>query len=316
MWDLGVLLSAVVAGTEFDRKKYEPEFAKLYSSLDQYWSVSEGYGAYNSELIRPTKHLDRYYDDNAWVGIALADAYRVTRDRRYLLRAQEVCRYVESGRSKLGGVCWREAPNSDRNACSTLPAAVLNLRLYLIDHEAARLTAAQAEVDWVRSTHVDPKDGLVWDHVEASGKVEKTKWTYNTAMLIKSDYLLWRATGNHLFLEQSQSEALKAIGHWRLKPDIVPFMHLLVEASLHTAREYSERHVVSMPSLGGSTSSALHAPAASMLGVACLASANKALNRGHNSEGWFGAGWAQPPTDKSRQLLWQASIARLMWVTL
>ena len=57
---------------------------------------------------------DRYYDDNAWLGLALVRHYELTGDRAILRLAQRVFAFVISGWStnatwqEPGGIRWKE----------------------------------------------------------------------------------------------------------------------------------------------------------------------------------------------------------------
>jgi hypothetical protein len=40
---------------------------------------------------------------------------------------------------------------------------------------------------WVHATLRDPDDGLYWDHVDAGGAIERTKWSYNQGNVIGAE---------------------------------------------------------------------------------------------------------------------------------
>ena len=315
-WDMGVLLSAVVAATEVDQRKYEPALDKVFNALDAYWIASKGIGAYNSVPFHEGDQADRYYDDNAWIGIALTDAYRITKKPAYLLRAREIERFLESGAASQGGVFWRESTRSERNACSTLPTAALDLRLYLVTHESMYLSRSMALVDWTNRTLVDSSDGLVWDNVKNTGQVDKAKFSYNTAMLIKAEYLLWIATGNHKYWQSAEDRCVKALGHWHRKADDAAFMHLLFESVLMCTREYGDRHWDHIPAVGLMPARDMKAPIGTRVAISALILWQSAFIQSRGADGWFGKTWSAPPEGKSRQLLWQTSMARAMWVAL
>ena len=64
----------------------------------------------------------RYYDDNAWIGLALTQLHLQTGDAGVLEHARRVFRFVAQGQDADGGVRWVEGRRS-RNTCSTAPAA-------------------------------------------------------------------------------------------------------------------------------------------------------------------------------------------------
>src|SRR5437764_1304422 len=86
----------------------------------------------------------------AWIGLNLVRAYRLTGDAAALSRAQSVFAFIEGGwdsnpaHPDPGGVFWTQASWSrDRNTVSNAPSAELGLRLY-------QLTGQQAYFDWAQ----------------------------------------------------------------------------------------------------------------------------------------------------------------------
>jgi Glycosyl hydrolase family 76 len=142
----------------------------------------------------------RYYDDQGWVGLDLLRAYTLTRDSRFLKRAQDVFAFLLSGWQRdprigcPGGILWKEPPNNDtRNAVSTLPTAEIALRLYLITHNPRDLRWAKTIDRWARRC-LRRRDGLVADHIDRMGKIDTTAWSYNQGNALRVATLLARAT--------------------------------------------------------------------------------------------------------------------------
>ena len=138
---------------------------------------------------------DRFYDDNAWVGLALVRLHRLSGAPAVLDRAAEVFAFLVSGWQddpdlpRPGGVAWVESStNSDRNTVSTAPAAQLGFLLHGLGAAGGDAVAwADRMLAWVHEVLRDPADGLFWDHIDARGTIEATKWSYNQGNVIGAE---------------------------------------------------------------------------------------------------------------------------------
>ena len=159
VWPYGQVLEAAIAvGAETDVEM-------LLTGLERYWDGV----AYRSGI----EGGDRFYDDNAWLGLAF---FRIGRFEQ----AARIFRYATMGwDARRGGVYWTEGRNRDRNTVSTAPNAQLAMHLYARTGHDAYRAWAQRMHDWVDATLRDPTDGLYWDHTDDTGVIEKTKWSYN-----------------------------------------------------------------------------------------------------------------------------------------
>lgn len=149
----------------------------------------------------------RYFDDNAWVGLA-----EVAAGERAM--AEATATWVRTGEDPRGGVAWREGLDS-RHACSTGAAALLVLRL--AEGAGADRTGALAFARRCRAFLAGPlarPDGLVADHVDADGRVQSTAWTYNQGLALGVDVLLHRA-GEAAALDRARELAGRTLAHFR-----------------------------------------------------------------------------------------------------
>lgn len=160
---------------------------------------------------------DRYYDDNAWIGLALVRLAELTGDRAALADAARVFAYVASGwdddprHPAPGGLFWTDmATNDDRNTCANGPGAQLGLALAAATGDREALAAARRMVAWVGATLRDPADGLYWDHITPDGAIERTKWSYNQGAMIGAAAQLAQIDGDPAALEGARAVALAA----------------------------------------------------------------------------------------------------------
>jgi len=163
---------------------------------------------------------DKFYDDNEWVGLASIQLYQMTGDQSALDRAETIFTLITKGwdydtsHPAPGGVFWTQAPwSQDRNTVSNMPGAELGLYLYQATHDASYRQWAQKMYDWVNTNLRDPSDGLYWDHISLSGKIDQTKWSYNQGTPIGTNVLFYQITGNQAYLRQAESIANAALAY-------------------------------------------------------------------------------------------------------
>ena len=218
-WDVGVMISALNAAARYD-SKYKIWLREYANASRVYWNK----GGY--DVLPGPKPFDRYYDDNAWMALALAETYEVLGDKKYLRWAREALDFALSGEAKDGGIYWREKERSSRNTCACAPTAAACLAIYRITHDIALLNKAQAIYQWTIEHLQDPADGLFWDALSNSGQIESTKWSYNTALMIRTAVDLQEQDRLKKMLTSSRSRWLK---NGKLD-DVGRFAHLLLEA--------------------------------------------------------------------------------------
>ncbi|QYK52204.1 MAG: glycoside hydrolase family 88 protein [Fimbriimonadaceae bacterium] len=233
-WGCGVMLSALVAGAKAD-PKFKPWLAEYADQTHTYWNPAGPIPGY--DVLPMPKPVDRYYDDNAWMVMALCETYQLLGDKKYLIWAQEALAYVLSGEdSKLGGgIYWRESDKKSKNTCSNGPSAAACLAFYELIGDKKLLNKAAELYAWTKKNLQDPSDSLYWDNVNLEGKIEKTKWSYNTALMIRTAAHLYRETKNPQYREDTLGMVKSSKAKWLvggLYKDIAQFAHLLIESWL------------------------------------------------------------------------------------
>ncbi len=233
MWAEGVELTALTAAVKLD-PSYTPRLKTFITALNRYWIVKDGLGAYNGTLHGKT---ERYYDDNEWIVLGLLEAYDVLRDDTLLDRAKETFRFVMSGEDEKlgGGIYWRESDRATKNTCSNAPAIVCALRLEQLAHDPANLTIALDLYKWTNATLQD-KDGLYFDHIDLAGKINRSKFSYNSAQMIRANCLFFDQSHDQKYMSEAQRIAHAAIKQWIASDGAIRddgcFAHLLTESLL------------------------------------------------------------------------------------
>ncbi len=293
-WACGVQLTALTAAARLDKLTYAPLVRRYVTGLDVYWSKADPVPGY--DVLPGPKSADRYYDDNEWVVMGLIEAYEVTGDADDLDRAEKTFKFVMSGEDNQlgGGLYWHEQEKKSKNTCSNGPAIVAALRLYEVTHKADYLDTAKRLYVWTNA-HLQDTDGLYWDNVKLNGRVEKTKFTYNTALMLRADALFHKITGEQKYLDEAERVAKASEMHWFQKEtgaiaDSGMFAHHLCEAFFALEKEDKDPH--------------------------WRAIVTRALifeqEKGRDSEGHYNDRWdgAAPEKREKIGLLGQASVAR------
>ena len=96
----------------------------------------------------------------------------------------------------------------------TANAALLALGLYARGAPPWYLTWAKMAYDWTQRCLGRP-DGLVRDHIDLSGRIEPSTWSYNQGAMIAAAVRLFRATGAKRYLTDATRTADAALREFR-----------------------------------------------------------------------------------------------------
>jgi hypothetical protein len=248
----------------------ESAIEDLLRALERYWDASREPPAYSSDVRGSRVGGDRYYDDNAWIGLGLVQLERMRPGSGHLDRAEELFRFAVSGWSSdrepsPGGVFWVEQgrgtgrTNHDRNTVSNAPNAELGLHVAELKGgggergiDAGGLIGPRDMYEWVLSTLDASKGtdaagtGLFWDKVRSDGTIDWAFWSYNQGSLVGLNVLLARsgATDRAEHLGRAEAIARKALRHYAGRYEAQPpafnaifFRNLLL---LHAASDDAE----------------------------------------------------------------------------
>lgn len=297
MWGVGIQLSALAAASAVEPEKYLAQTRDYADAIQVYWMNHDGQEGFDALL--GTEDLDRYYDDNAWLVLALAEVFEVSKDHKYLDRSAATFRFVMSCEDdKLGGgLYWRENHLNSKHTCTNAPAIVGALRLYQLTKDEKYLETARRLYVWINS-HLQDVDGLYWDNIRLDASVSRRKFSYNTALMIRANALFHQVTGEARYLEEARRVAQAAEKMWVHEDGSVSdsgkFAHLLMESFLALWVEDQDPHWAEIVTR---TLGYVHG---TLLG----------------QDGRYGQMWDRPSNGslKESMLLNQASPARAYWV--
>jgi len=201
---------------------YNVDLTALSDNYQKYYRTGangNNIGGYGSSTNGTTGGGTRFYDDNSIVGISLMEAYNITKEQRFLDRSAQIVKFLESGFDNLlgGAIWWNEDEkniagngNSNKPACSNGYATLFLLEYYAAcppAEKASVLAFAKTEYAWLKANLRDPGDKCYWNDINTAGVANKTKWTYNTGVMIQNGVRLYRITGDQTYLDDAVESA-------------------------------------------------------------------------------------------------------------
>lgn len=221
VWGQGAGLSGFVALREASMgvSEYEAKYGgmtdRMFESINGFITTDNGLQAY---AVYPANKNQRFYDDNVWIGLDMAELHVQTQEQRYLDKAMMVWNYLMTGNDDVcgGGIYWREIPEyTNKHTCSTAPTAVLGCKLYQITKERKYLDEAIKLYQWLQKYLQDPTDHLYWDNIRSSDMVVgKDKYSYNSGQPMLAACLLYEITKEEKYLTDAQQIAYSAYRKW------------------------------------------------------------------------------------------------------
>jgi len=245
---------AGVSGGLIDGFDADAAIADRLQALARYHDARGKMPAYSSDVLGTRLGGDRYYDDNAWVGLSLVQLERMRPGAGYLERAEELFRFAVAGWDHRvvpspGGVFWVEqgrgvgSKNHDRNTVSNAPNAELGLHIaelrgvsaagegsirpdegeWSVRPDEGEWSIRPDEMyAWVNATLDASRDGdspgtgLFWDKLRGDHTLDETLWSYNQGSMVGTNVLLARRGGEGAahFLARAEAIARKALQHY------------------------------------------------------------------------------------------------------
>lgn len=142
--------------------------------------------------LRNRGWLNPYYDDIAWLGLALDRADRDLGLRHDRALAAITTALVQAWEDEPlgGGIPWRVG-DAFRNAPANGPMTILLAR-------RGRLDRARPALDWMRAHYLDPATGLVVDGIRPgppgqAHRVDRAFHPYNQGLLVGAELAVLRA---------------------------------------------------------------------------------------------------------------------------
>ena len=227
----GTMALAGIPSHLIDRRRYRVAVRARLAALARYYDPAAHPAGYDSGALPPAgQGGDKYYDDAAWIGLALAQHHQMTGAVRSLHAARHVLQFVyprgwneNPNTTHPGGIFWVQqrvglgVTNHDRTATSNAPNAELAYHLAHLypRHRAAFERAGNRMHTWVsRALYNLDGSGLVYDHVRTDGTIDPTLYTYNQGALVAADVARYRLTRDAAWLVRARALAGAALAHF------------------------------------------------------------------------------------------------------
>lgn len=191
------------------KRTNDPKYYQLIE--DVYQGNYKTYDAYNWD----NNVVWFIYDDIMWWVISMARAYEITKDPKYLghsiLGFERVWKGTpgvndkgsyepEKGGMKWG---WKRDEWRGKMACINYPTVVAAMTLYNITKDQSYLDRAKEIYTWSRNTLFDKNDGKVADHKVMDDPVNWTTQLYNQATCIGAAVMLYKETGDKMYMNDA-----------------------------------------------------------------------------------------------------------------
>ncbi len=152
---------------------------------ERYWDRAlDGYAPYPGDRER---HVQAFFDDNGWEGLAFVNAFRATHERRWLSDAQRAFHFIAArGWDRDGGGMWWNTSHPYHSGPALAADSLLGILLYNEDHERWQLEDVKMYVDWANANDNHDERQL---YLEQPNKSESVN-DYVQAPLIYAQYLL------------------------------------------------------------------------------------------------------------------------------
>ncbi len=218
-WSFGALLTAFAAllesGAVTDHPMRESWENTLASANDRYLTLTRGLFGYDSYIDQ--KNPVRYYDDNAWIGLASLRLFEQTGRAAWIQRAVIAYQFVRDGWDHASdGVFWRESPRRSLHVCSAGPGALLAGQLYSHTREEEQLDCARRWFAW--TLKLRNADGVFQDNLNPeTGVIEPKTFTYNQGTPLHAALVLHEQTGDAAYRVEAE-RILRAANHF-LQPE-------------------------------------------------------------------------------------------------
>ncbi|MCA9242173.1 MAG: hypothetical protein KDA37_18305, partial [Planctomycetales bacterium] len=179
-----------------------------------YWHQSAD--QQNGYVVAPGS-TERYYDDNAHLVVALAEAYELTGEQRLLDRAIATHAFVLEGEDNFqdGGIYFREGSFGNNNTISTLQEARGAAMLYQATGQQPFLDDATRLLEWTNS-HVQRSDGLYYQEYRSTGidDISNVPLANGAGMGILANLEMYEITLDEAYLEEAQRVGARSSQHF------------------------------------------------------------------------------------------------------
>ncbi|MHB1685855.1 MAG: glycoside hydrolase family 76 protein [Ignavibacteriaceae bacterium] len=153
-----------------------------------------------------------YYDDMAWMALAMLRAYEKTGVDAYNQVVHILWNDIKTGWDNTfgGGIFWRKKPRDFKDVAANAPAIILACRLYREFGNNEDLEWAKKIHSWLKATLIDSNSGIIWDGISLQGNeviVQREQYTYNYGTYLGACLELYKIGKDTSYLNEAVKTA-------------------------------------------------------------------------------------------------------------
>lgn len=225
LWPYDGLVAGVAT---LNKLGYDVGYKEMVDRFQAYYRPNgpTNVGGFGSSTDGKNGGGDRFYDDNAIIGIELVEAYEQLKDTKYLDWCAQIVKFYKAGIDNTMGkaLWWCESninqpgnDSSNKPACANGFATWFLMRYYDVCPENEKtevLALAKDLYKWLYDNLRDKGDNLYWNSKGADGTINTTKWTYNSGAMIAGGVRLYKATGENHYLNEAKATAQSSYDYY------------------------------------------------------------------------------------------------------
>jgi hypothetical protein len=181
------------------------------------------YGAYDSG--------DAYFDDNGWLGIAYVEAYRATKNVRWLWDAGRALSFIDKFGWDWtgGGGVWWDLYHHHKTSEPLAAGAMIAATLYRFQHKKYFLDTAKRYIAWADANTVQADRSGLYGRNATDGTI----MDYVQGMMMAAEAELCAATNDRSWCQKAEALAegslkeFPVLADWAPETDVV-FLHGLL----------------------------------------------------------------------------------------
>jgi hypothetical protein len=222
LWYAFPLFEALAARAIADPTEANKQAVDTFAQqAENFWdpTIANGAGGYSWYYgLRGTGNA--YFDDNGWWGIAYLDAYRATRNPRWLSDAARALTFIDRfgwDRAGGGGVWW-DLLHRHKTSEPLAAGALIAATLYGIQRKPAYLEIARRYIDWADAHTRNPQQRGLYGRSATDGTV----MDYVEGMMISAHVELCDATGVKSYCKKAEQIADASLAEFPILADWAP----------------------------------------------------------------------------------------------
>lgn len=218
MYPLFEAINAVaIANPTKANKQAVEDFARR---AEAYWDPTIANGAGGVSWLYGLRDTgNAYFDDTGWWGVAYLDAYRATKNKRWLWDAGRALRFIDRyGWDRAGGGVWWNIAHSHKTSEPLSAGALIAATLYRYQKKRYYLEIAKRYIAWADAKTRNPRQSMLYGRSDTDGTV----MDYVEGMMIGAHTELCVATKQQSWCRKAQALAEGSLKEFPLDADWAP----------------------------------------------------------------------------------------------